>query len=44
MKRTSDISNRIEGHMLLSDTKITTDGFTLSFDERMNKIRVNIKG
>jgi hypothetical protein len=36
MMRTMDINNRIEGHMLLCDGEITTDGITLGFDERMN--------
>jgi hypothetical protein len=36
MNRIADINNRIEGHMLLSNDEITTDGITLGFDERMN--------
>jgi hypothetical protein len=36
MTRINDVNNRIEGHMILSDGEITTDGFTLGFDERMN--------
>jgi hypothetical protein len=36
MIRTADINNRIEGHLLLFDDEISTDCFTLGFDERMN--------
>jgi hypothetical protein len=36
MLRTSDINNRIEGHVLLYDGEITAVGFTLGFYERMN--------
>jgi hypothetical protein len=39
MTRISDVTNRIEGHMILSDVEITTDGFTLGFDECMNMNR-----
>jgi hypothetical protein len=36
MLRTADINNRIEGHLILSNSEITIDGITLLFDERMN--------
>jgi hypothetical protein len=36
MTRTADINNRIEGHMLLSNGEVSTDGITLPFDEGMN--------
>jgi hypothetical protein len=32
----SDINNRIEGHMILSNGEISTDGITLGFNEHMN--------
>jgi hypothetical protein len=34
--RVSDIINRIEGHLILSNGEVSTDGITLDFDERMN--------
>jgi hypothetical protein len=36
MLRTSDINNRIEGHIILSDIEVSTDGITLCFDEHLN--------
>jgi hypothetical protein len=36
MNRINDITNRIEGHMILSNGEVNTDGITLGFDERMN--------
>jgi hypothetical protein len=36
MNRINDINNRIEDNMILSNGEITTDGFTLGFNERMN--------
>jgi hypothetical protein len=36
MARINDINNRIDGHLILSNSEITTDGLTLGFDERMN--------
>jgi hypothetical protein len=36
MSRISEMNNRIDGHLILSDCEISTDGFTLGFDERMN--------
>jgi hypothetical protein len=36
MTRVSDINNRIESHMILSDVDVTTNGIILPFDERMN--------
>jgi hypothetical protein len=36
MARISDVNNRIEGHMILSNVEMPTQGFTLGFDERMN--------
>jgi hypothetical protein len=29
MARINDVNNRIEGHIILSDVEIKTDGFTL---------------
>jgi hypothetical protein len=36
MTRIKDINNRIDGHMILCDGEITTDGLTLGFDEHIN--------
>jgi hypothetical protein len=36
MNRTNDINNRIDGHLILSNGEVSTDGITLGFDERMN--------
>jgi hypothetical protein len=36
MTRINDINNRIDGHRILSDGEISTDGIKLGFDERMN--------
>jgi hypothetical protein len=36
MNRIADINNIIEVHLLLSDVEITTDGFSLGFNECMN--------
>jgi hypothetical protein len=36
MTRITDVTTRIDGHMILSDVEITTDGFTLGFNEGMN--------
>jgi hypothetical protein len=36
MTRISDINNRIEGHRLLFDAEVSTNGLTLPSDERMN--------
>jgi hypothetical protein len=36
MIRASDINNRIEGHMILFNVEVSTDGIILPFDEHMN--------
>jgi hypothetical protein len=36
MTRISDINNRIEGHILLSDVEVSTDCLMLPLEERMN--------
>jgi hypothetical protein len=36
MTRRNDVNNRIKGHMILSNSVITTDGISLGFDDRMN--------
>jgi hypothetical protein len=34
--RIADINNRIEGHLILNNSEITTDGITLGFNKSMN--------
>jgi hypothetical protein len=41
--RTADINNRIEGHLILNNGEITTDGITLGFNESMNMNPSNFK-
>jgi hypothetical protein len=36
MTRIKDINNRIEGHMILSDVEVSTDGVILPFNQHMN--------
>jgi hypothetical protein len=36
MNRIANNNNRIEGHMLLFNAEVSTDGLTFSFDECMN--------
>jgi hypothetical protein len=36
LTRISDINNRIEGHLILFDVEVSTDGVILPFDEPMN--------
>jgi hypothetical protein len=43
MARISDINNRIEGHMLLSDVEVSTDDTILPFDKGMDINPRNIK-
>jgi hypothetical protein len=36
MTRINDVNNRIEGHMILSNGEVSTDGIILGFDGRLN--------